>query len=73
MYCLMVFYRATKEELAGLHPISKMITVQITIFGAFFQSLIIALIIGLSNPDLDPEYWGYDDLQNVRFSRFVQV
>eukprot|EP00057_Strongylocentrotus_purpuratus_P029934 XP_780261.1 PREDICTED: transmembrane protein 184C [Strongylocentrotus purpuratus] len=72
MYCLMVFYRATKEELAGLHPISKMITVQLTIFGAFFQSLIIALIIGLSNPDLDPENWGYDDQQNIRFSRFVQ-
>nr|XP_054754133.1 transmembrane protein 184C-like [Lytechinus pictus] len=72
MYCLMVFYRATKEELAGLHPISKLITVQLTIFGAFFQSFIIALVIGLSNPNLDPENWGYDDQQKLRFSRFIQ-
>ncbi|XP_071500025.1 transmembrane protein 184C-like [Diadema antillarum] len=69
MYCLMIFYRATKEELQGLKPIPKMVAVQLTVFGSFFQSFIINLIIGIAQPTLKPA-WGFESVE--AFTRFIQ-
>ncbi|XP_050101134.1 transmembrane protein 184C [Anopheles aquasalis] len=41
MYCLIMFYRATREELRPMRPLPKFLCIKAVIFFSFFQSIII--------------------------------
>ncbi|CAH0393958.1 unnamed protein product [Bemisia tabaci] len=45
MYCLVLFYRATKEELAPMKPIGKFLSIKCVIFFSFFQGVIITILV----------------------------
>ncbi|BES90692.1 DUF300 [Nesidiocoris tenuis] len=42
MYCLVLFYRANKEELRPMEPIGKFLCIKSVVFFSFFQGVIIA-------------------------------
>lgn len=45
MYCLILFYFATKDELEPIHPVGKFICVKLVVFASFWQALFIAIIV----------------------------
>ncbi|ORZ24278.1 organic solute transporter Ostalpha-domain-containing protein [Absidia repens] len=45
LWCLMVFFYATKKDLAGFRPLPKFLCVKAIIFFSFWQSVIIALLV----------------------------
>ncbi|XP_074650637.1 transmembrane protein 184C-like [Tubulanus polymorphus] len=44
LYCLLLFYTATKEELSPLNPVSKFFCVKAVVFATFWQSVLIAIL-----------------------------
>uniref|UniRef100_T1JIJ2 Transmembrane protein 184C n=1 Tax=Strigamia maritima TaxID=126957 RepID=T1JIJ2_STRMM len=45
MYCLVLFYKATREELQPMRPIAKFLCIKAVIFFSFFQGFIIAILV----------------------------
>ncbi|KAI8086616.1 organic solute transporter Ostalpha-domain-containing protein [Halteromyces radiatus] len=45
LWCLMVFFYATKQDLIGFRPLPKFLCVKAIIFFSFWQSVIIALLV----------------------------
>ncbi|KAI9313127.1 organic solute transporter Ostalpha-domain-containing protein [Dichotomocladium elegans] len=45
LWCLMVFFYATKKDLPGFRPLPKFLCVKAIIFFSFWQSVIIALLV----------------------------
>ncbi|CAO3627622.1 unnamed protein product [Cunninghamella echinulata] len=45
LWCLMVFFYATKKDLVGFRPLPKFLCVKAIIFFSFWQSVIIALLV----------------------------
>uniref|UniRef100_A0A0A9VVG3 Transmembrane protein 184C n=1 Tax=Lygus hesperus TaxID=30085 RepID=A0A0A9VVG3_LYGHE len=43
MYCLVLFYRANKEELRSMKPIGKFLCIKAVVFFSFFQGVLIKL------------------------------
>ncbi|XP_046394537.1 transmembrane protein 184C [Ischnura elegans] len=45
MYCLVLFYKANREELAPMNPIGKFLCIKAVVFFSFFQGVIIAILV----------------------------
>ncbi|XP_053673525.1 transmembrane protein 184C [Anopheles nili] len=45
MYCLALFYRATRHELRAMKPLPKFFCIKAVIFFSFFQSVIIYMLV----------------------------
>ncbi|XP_071442176.1 transmembrane protein 184C-like isoform X2 [Hetaerina americana] len=45
MYCLVLFYKANREELAPMKPIGKFLCIKAVVFFSFFQGVIIAILV----------------------------
>jgi hypothetical protein len=63
MYCLILLYRATKEELAPISPFYKFFSVKAIIFFSFWQSVFIAVLVKsgiISVGWIDPTWSDYD-------------
>ena len=63
MYCLVLLYRATREELAPISPFYKFASVKAIIFFSFWQSVLIAFLVnrGIIRVNwIDPTWSDYD-------------
>ncbi|ORZ02434.1 organic solute transporter Ostalpha-domain-containing protein [Syncephalastrum racemosum] len=47
LWCLMVFFYATKKDMTGFRPLPKFLCVKAIIFFSFWQSVIIALLVSV--------------------------
>ncbi|KAM8843092.1 transmembrane protein 184C isoform 1-T1 [Synchiropus picturatus] len=45
MYCLVLFYRALREELSPIKPVGKFLCVKMVVFVSFWQAVFIALLV----------------------------
>ena len=45
LYCLILMFLATREELAPIRPLPKFIVVKIIVFASFWQSVAIAILV----------------------------
>lgn len=47
LWCLMVFFYATKQDLKGFRPLPKFLSVKAIIFFSFWQGVVIALLVAM--------------------------
>ncbi len=45
LYCLILFYSGTKDELAPIRPLSKFIVVKSVVFLSYWQGVLIAILV----------------------------
>jgi Organic solute transporter Ostalpha len=45
LYCLILFYTGTKEELAPIRPFLKFVVVKSVVFLSYWQSVLIDLLV----------------------------
>ena len=45
LYCLVLFYKGLRHELAPMKPVAKFLSVKALVFFSFWQSIVIALLV----------------------------
>ncbi|RUS26519.1 organic solute transporter Ostalpha-domain-containing protein [Jimgerdemannia flammicorona] len=70
LWCLVVFFYATKDDLRDFRPLPKFLSVKSVIFFSFWQSLIIALLVALG---LIREYSHDRTLEPIRLASIIGI
>ncbi|GFR66706.1 transmembrane protein 184C-like, partial [Elysia marginata] len=65
MYCLVLFYKAFKEELQYLNPVPKFLCVKAVVFLSFWQSLLIAFLAKIGVIPQNGPWVYYDNIHEV--------
>jgi len=63
LYCLVIFYYATKNELGPIRPVGKFLSVKALVFFTWWQSLGIAILVKMGLiPNYETGGWTSDDV-----------
>lgn len=65
MYSLILFYKATKEELQPVKPVPKFLCVKFVVFFSFWQSVVIAALVKLNAIPIDGTWEFYNNIEEV--------
>ncbi|KAK0052453.1 transmembrane protein 184C [Biomphalaria pfeifferi] len=65
MYCLVMFYRAFRQELKPLKPVPKFLCVKAVVFLSFWQGLLIAALAKLNVIPSNGTWVFYDNIKEV--------
>uniref|UniRef100_A0A672PPB6 Transmembrane protein 184C n=1 Tax=Sinocyclocheilus grahami TaxID=75366 RepID=A0A672PPB6_SINGR len=64
MYCLVLFYKALREELSPIKPVGKFLCVKLVVFVSFWQAAVIALLVKVGVIS-DLHTWDWDSVEAV--------
>uniref|UniRef100_A0A8C8HML0 Transmembrane protein 184C n=1 Tax=Oncorhynchus tshawytscha TaxID=74940 RepID=A0A8C8HML0_ONCTS len=64
MYCLVLFYKALREELAPIRPVGKFLCVKMVVFVSFWQAAFIALLVKVGVIS-ERHTWDWDSVEAV--------
>ena len=60
MYCLILFYYAFKEDLAGIKPLAKFICIKAVVFFSFWQAVLVSFLFSVGIIKDDPRWTTYN-------------